>query len=416
MQLKRVVVTGLGALTPIGNTVSDYWNGLVNGVSGADLISLFDASKFKTRFACEVKNFNPENFLDKKEARKLDRFSQLAIVSSDEAIADAGLEQATLNNDRIGVIWASGIGGIGTFFEEMKGFFAGDGTPRFNPFFIPKMISDIASGHISMKYGYRGPNFCTVSACASSSHALIDASHFIRLGKADVIVCGGSEAAVTPPGVGGFNAMKALSENNDNYKTASRPFDKDRDGFVLGEGGGAIVLEEYEHAVRRGAKIYAELVGSACSADAHHITAPHPEGLGVILVMSNALDDAQMKPEEIDYINVHGTSTPLGDIAEVTAIQRVFGEHAYKLNISSTKSMTGHLLGAAGAIEAIASILAVYHDTVPPTINHFTDDEQLDQNLNFTFHQAQKRQVNSALSNTFGFGGHNASVIFRKLS
>ncbi|MBL7755531.1 MAG: beta-ketoacyl-ACP synthase II [Chitinophagaceae bacterium] len=416
MQLKRVVVTGLGALTPIGNTVSDYWNGLVNGVSGADLISLFDASKFKTRFACEVKNFNPENFLDKKEARKLDRFSQLAIVSSDEAIADAGLEQATLNKDRIGVIWASGIGGIGTFFEEMKGFFAGDGTPRFNPFFIPKMISDIASGHISMKYGYRGPNFCTVSACASSSHALIDASHFIRLGKADVIVCGGSEAAVTPPGVGGFNAMKALSENNDNYKTASRPFDKDRDGFVLGEGGGAIVLEEYEHAVRRGAKIYAELVGSACSADAHHITAPHPEGLGVILVMSNALDDAQMKPEEIDYINVHGTSTPLGDIAEVTAIQRVFGEHAYKLNISSTKSMTGHLLGAAGAIEAIASILAVYHDTVPPTINHFTDDEQLDQNLNFTFHQAQKRQVNSALSNTFGFGGHNASVIFRKLS
>lgn len=416
MQLKRVVVTGLGALTPIGNTVSDYWNGLVNGVSGADLISLFDASKFKTRFACEVKNFNPENFLDKKEARKLDRFSQLAIVSSDEAIADAGLEQATLNKDRIGVIWASGIGGIGTFFEEMKGFFAGDGTPRFNPFFIPKMISDIASGHISMKYGYRGPNFCTVSACASSSHALIDASHFIRLGKADVIVCGGSEAAVTPPGVGGFNAMKALSENNDNYKTASRPFDKDRDGFVLGEGGGAIVLEEYEHAVRRGAKIYAELVGSACSADAHHITAPHPEGLGVILVMSNALDDAQMKPEEIDYINVHGTSTPLGDIAEVTAIQRVFGEHAYKLNISSTKSMTGHLLGAAGAIEAIASILAVYHDTVPPTINHFTDDEQLDQNLNFTFHQAQKRLVNSALSNTFGFGGHNASVIFRKLS
>lgn len=416
MQLKRVVVTGLGALTPIGNTVSDYWNGLVNGISGADLITLFDADKFKTRFACEVKNFNPENFLDKKEARKLDRFSQLAIVSSDEAIADAGLEQAQLNKDRIGVIWASGIGGIGTFFEEMKGFFAGDGTPRFNPFFIPKMISDIASGHISMKYGYRGPNFCTVSACASSSHALIDASHFIRLGKADVIVCGGSEAAVTPPGVGGFNAMKALSENNENFKTASRPFDKDRDGFVLGEGGGAIVLEEYEHAVRRGAKIYAELVGSACSADAHHITAPHPEGLGVILVMSNALEDAHMKPEEIDYINVHGTSTPLGDIAEVTAIQRVFGEHAYNLNISSTKSMTGHLLGAAGAIEAIASILAVHHDTVPPTINHFTDDDQLDQKLNFTFHQAQKRTVNSALSNTFGFGGHNASVIFRKLA
>ncbi|MEN9339360.1 MAG: beta-ketoacyl-ACP synthase [Bacteroidota bacterium] len=416
MGLKRVVVTGLGALTPIGNTVQEYWDGLCAGVSGAAPITLFDASKFKTRFACEVKNFNPEDFMDRKEARKIDRFSQLAIVSSDQAIADARLDTDTsLNKDRIGVIWASGIGGIGTFFEEMQGFFKGDGTPRFNPFFIPKMISDIAAGHISMKYGFRGPNYCTVSACASSSHALIDASHFIRLGKADVIVCGGSEAAVTPPGVGGFNAMKALSENNDNYQTASRPFDKGRDGFVLGEGGGAIVLEEYEHAVKRGATIYAELVGSACSADAHHITAPHPEGLGVILVMNNALEDAQMKATEIDYINVHGTSTPLGDIAEVTAIQRVFGEHAYQLNISSTKSMTGHLLGAAGAVEAIASILAVKNDIVPPTINHFTDDENLDPKLNFTFHTSQARPVNAALSNTFGFGGHNATVIFRKV-
>lgn len=416
MQLKRVVVTGLGALTPLGNTIQAYWDGLCSGVSGADFITLFDAEKFKTRFACEVKGFNPEDFIDKKEARKLDRFSQLAIVSSDQAIADAGLAgNETLNKDRIGVIWASGIGGIGTFYEEMKGFFSGDGTPRFNPFFIPKMISDIASGHISMKYGFRGPNYCTVSACASSSHALIDASHFIRLGKADIIVCGGSEAAVTPPGVGGFNAMKALSERNDSPKTASRPFDKERDGFVLGEGAGAIVLEEYEHAKARGAKIYAELVGSACSADAHHITAPHPEGLGVILVMNNALEDANIKPEEIDYINVHGTSTPLGDIAEVTAIQKVFGEHAYNLNISSTKSMTGHLLGAAGAIEAIASILAVQNDIVPPTINHFTDDDQLDPKLNFTFNTPQQRPINAALSNTFGFGGHNATVIFKKL-
>ena len=416
MELKRVVVTGLGALTPIGNNIQDYWNGLCNGVSGADFITLFDAEKFKTRFACEVKNFNLDDFFDRKEARKLDRFSQLAIVSSDQAIKDANLhDDASLNKDRIGVIWASGIGGIGTFYEEMKGYFAGDGTPRCNPCFIPKMISDIASGHISMKYGFRGPNYCTVSACASSSHALIDASHFIRLGKADVIVCGGSEAAVTPPGVGGFNAMKALSENNENYLTASRPFDKGRDGFVLGEGGGAIVLEEYEHAKKRGAKIYAELVGSACSADAYHITAPHPEGLGVMLVMNNAFADAQMNPNEVDYINVHGTSTPLGDIAEVTAIQKVFGDHAYDLNISSTKSMTGHLLGAAGAIEAIASILAVQNDIVPPTINHFTDDELLDPKLNFTFHKAEKRTVNVALSNTFGFGGHNASVIFKKV-
>lgn len=417
MELKRVVVTGLGALTPLGNTVEAYWHGLMNGVSGADTITLFDPEKFKTRFACEVKNFVPEDFLDKKEARKLDRFSQLAIVSSDQAIADARLvDNDMVNKDRVGVIWASGIGGIGTFFEEMRGFFSGDGTPRFNPFFIPKMISDIAAGHISMKYGFRGPNYCTVSACASSSHALIDASHFIRLGKADVIVCGGSEAAVTPPGVGGFNAMKALSERNDDPKTASRPFDKGRDGFVLGEGGGAIVLEEYEHAKARGAHIYAELVGSACSADAHHITAPHPEGLGVMLVMNNALADAEMNPSDIDYINVHGTSTPLGDIAEVTAIQRVFSDHAYNLNISSTKSMTGHLLGAAGAIEAIASILAVQNDMVPPTINHFEDDDQLDSKLNFTFHKAQQRTVRAALSNTFGFGGHNATVIFRKIS
>jgi 3-oxoacyl-[acyl-carrier-protein] synthase II len=416
MELKRVVVTGLGALTPIGNTVEEYWHGLSTGQSGANMITLFDAEKFKTRFACEVKNFNPEEFLDKKEARKIDRFSQLAIVSSDQAIKDANLEtDESINKDRVGVIWASGIGGIGTFYEEMKGFFAGDGTPRFNPFFIPKMISDIAAGHISMKYGFRGPNYCTVSACASSSHALIDASHFIRLGKADVIICGGSEAAVTPPGVGGFNAMKALSENNENFQTASRPFDRNRDGFVLGEGGGAIVLEEYEHAKKRGAKIYAELVGSSCTADAYHITAPHPEGLGVVLVMKNALEDANMQPEEVDYINVHGTSTPLGDIAEVTAIQKVFGEHAYNLNISSTKSMTGHLLGAAGAIEAIATILAVQQDLVPPTINHVNVDDNLDPKLNFTFHKAQARTVKAALSNTFGFGGHNASVIFKKI-
>ncbi|KXK42574.1 MAG: 3-oxoacyl-ACP synthase [Bacteroidetes bacterium OLB11] len=389
---------------------------MCNGVSGADTITLFDPEKFKTRFACEVKNFNPEDFIDKKEARKLDRFSQFAIVTAKQAIEDANLMQDGINKDRVGVIWASGIGGIGTFYQEMNNFFQGDGTPRFNPFFIPKMISDIAAGHISMAYGFRGPNYCTVSACASSSHALIDASHFIRLGKADIIVCGGSEAAVTIPGVGGFNAMKALSERNDSPQTASRPFDKGRDGFVLGEGAGAIVLEEYEHAVKRGAKIYAELAGSACSADAYHITAPHPEGAGVILVMSAALEDSNLQPNDIDYINVHGTSTPLGDIAEVTAIQKVFAEQAYNLNISSTKSMTGHLLGAAGAIEAIASILAVQNNIVPPTINHFEDDENLDAKLNFTFNQAQSRTINAALSNTFGFGGHNASVIFKKIN
>jgi 3-oxoacyl-[acyl-carrier-protein] synthase II len=414
MELKRVVVTGLGALTPIGNNVSDYWNGLLSGVSGADFITQFDAEKFRTRFACEVKNFNAEDFIDRKEARRLDRFSQFAIVCSDQAIADANLNQDSINKDRVGVIWASGIGGLKTFQEEMEGFFAGDGTPRFNPFFIPKMISDIAAGHISMKHGYRGPNYCTVSACASSSHAIMDASHFIRLGKADVIVCGGSEAAVNVAGVGGFNAMKALSERNDDPSTASRPFDKERDGFVLGEGAGALVLEEYEHAKARGAKIYGELLGAACSADAHHMTAPHPEGAGVILVLNNVLEDAGIKPEEVDYINVHGTSTPLGDIAEITAIQKVFGEHVYDLNISATKSMTGHLLGAAGAIEAIASLLSVQHNIVPPTINHANVDEAFDPKLNFTLNQAQEREVNVALSNTFGFGGHNASVIFKK--
>jgi 3-oxoacyl-[acyl-carrier-protein] synthase II len=416
MELKRVVVTGIGALTPIGNNLADYWQALQRGVSGADFITLFDATKFKTRFACEVKNFNVEDFMDRKEARKIDRFSQLAIVCADQAIADAGITQNTeLNKGRIGVIWASGIGGIGTFYEEVKNFVQGDGTPRFNPFFIPKMISDIASGHISMKYGFMGPNYCTVSACASSSHALIDGSHFIRLGKADIIVCGGSEASVIEAGVGGFNAMRALSERNDSPQTASRPFDKERDGFVLGEGAGSIVLEEYEHAVKRGATIYAELVGSACSADAYHITAPHPEGLGVTMVMNSALEDAGLKHTDIDYINVHGTSTPLGDIAEITAIQKVFGEHVYNLNISSTKSMTGHLLGAAGAIEAIATIMAVKHNIVPPTINHFTDDENLDPKLNFTFNKAQERKVDVAFSNTFGFGGHNASVIFKKI-
>ena len=415
MEFKRVVVTGLGALTPIGNTVPEFWNNLVAGTSGADTITLFDASKFRTQFACEVKDFVPENFIDKKESRRLDRYAQLAIVAADEAIRDAGFDLNTLDKDKVGVIWASGIGGITTFFEEMMSFASGDGTPRFNPFFIPKMIGDIAAGHISIKYGFRGPNYCTVSACASSSHALMDAANYIRLGKTKVFVAGGSEAAVIQAGVGGFNSMKALSERNESPKTASRPFDKDRDGFVLGEGAGAIILEEYEHAKARGAKIYAELVGSGASADAYHITAPHPEGLGVILVMNSALEDAGIKPTDIDYINVHGTSTPLGDVAELTAIQKVFGDHAYNMNISATKSMTGHLLGAAGAIEAIASILAVKHDIIPPTINHFTDDEAIDNKLNLTFNNSQKRIVNYALSNTFGFGGHNASVIFKKI-
>jgi 3-oxoacyl-[acyl-carrier-protein] synthase II len=413
---KRVVVTGIGALTPLGNNSQAYWEGLVNGVSGADFIKQFDVTKFKTKFACELKGFNVEDYLERKEARKLDRFSQFALVVADEAVKMANLNSEAVDHDRVGVIWGSGIGGMITFIEEMKNFNNGDGTPRFNPFFIPKLILDIAAGHISMRYGFRGPNFATVSACASSTNAIIDALTYIRLGKADAIICGGSEAVVTEAGIGGFNAMKALSERNDDPKTASRPFDKDRDGFVLGEGGGALVLEEYEHAKRRGAKILAEVAGGGMSADAYHLTAPHPEGLGAYNVMKNALNDAGMVPEDIDYINVHGTSTPLGDISEITAIQRVFGEHAYNINISSTKSMTGHLLGAAGAIEAIASLLATINDTVPPTINHFTDDPAFDPRLNFTFHKAQHRHIRAALSNTFGFGGHNASVIFKKFS
>jgi 3-oxoacyl-[acyl-carrier-protein] synthase II len=414
LPLKRVVVTGIGALTPLGNTAPEYWNGLINGVSGADFITHFDVTKFKTKFACELKGFNPENFLERKEARKLDRFSQIAVVVADEAVRSANLNYEGINHDRVGVIWASGIGGMITFIEEMKGFFAGDGTPRFNPFFIPKLILDIASGHISMKYGFRGPNFSTVSACASSTNALIDAFNYIRLGKADAIICGGSEAVVTEAGIGGFNAMKALSERNDDPKTASRPFDKDRDGFVLGEGGAAMILEDLEHAKKRGANILVEVAGGGMSADAYHLTAPHPEGLGVINVMRNALEDAEMQPEDIDYINVHGTSTPLGDVAELIAIQKVFGEHAYKLNISSTKSMTGHLLGGAGAIEAAATIMAVINDMIPPTINHFTDDPDIDPRFNLTFHKAQSRNVRAAVSNTFGFGGHNASVVFKK--
>jgi 3-oxoacyl-[acyl-carrier-protein] synthase II len=414
MELKRVVVTGMGALTPIGNTLDAYWNNLVNGVSGAAPIQQFDASKFKTQFACEVKNFNVEDFIDRKEARKLDQFAQYAMVSVEEAMADANFDMEKINVDRAGVIWGSGIGGLKTFQDECEGFFNGDGTPRFNPFFIPKMIADIAAGHISIKYGFRGPNYCTVSACASSTNALVDAYNLIRLGKANIIITGGSEAAVNEAGIGGFNALKALSTRNDDPSTASRPFDLDREGFVLGEGAGAIILEELEHALARGAKIYAEVAGGGMSADAYHMTAPHPEGLGAINVMKATLEDAEMQPENIDYINVHGTSTPLGDVAESKAIKTVFGEHAYKLNISSTKSMTGHLLGAAGAIEAIACIMAVKHDIVPPTINHFTDDPEIDNNLNFTFNKAQHRTVNAALSNTFGFGGHNTSVIVKK--
>ncbi len=414
MELKRVVVTGIGAITPIGNTKDEYWDGLMNGVSGADFIQQFDCSKFKTRFACELKNFEPTTYLDRKEARKLDRFTQTALVVSDMAVADAGIDKATMNPDRIGVIHSSGIGGLITFQHEVTDFARGDGTPRFNPFFIPKMILDIAAGHISMRHNFRGPNYAVVSACASSTHALMDAFNLIRLGKADIILAGGSESVISEAGVGGFNAMKALSERNDDPKTASRPFDKDRDGFVMGEGAGILVLEELEHAVARGAKIYCEIAGAGASADAHHITAPHPEGLGARNVMLEALREANMKPEDIDYINVHGTSTPLGDIAEVKAIQAVFGDHAYNLNISSTKSMTGHLLGAAGVIEAIACVLSVVNDVVPPTINHFTDDPELDPKLNFTFNTAQKRTVNAAISNTFGFGGHNASLIVKK--
>lgn len=414
MELKRVVVTGLGALTPIGNTVTEYWDSLLSGKSGAAPIQQFDASKFKTTFACEVKNFNVEDFIDRKEARKLDQFSQYAMVSATEAMADSKLMESEPNLDRVGVIWGSGIGGLKTFQDEAQNFFSGDGTPKFNPFFIPKMISDIAAGHISIKYGLRGPNYVTVSACASSTNAIIDAFNLIRLGKADAIVTGGSEAAVNEMGMGGFNALKALSTRNESPETASRPFDVDRDGFVLGEGAGALILEEYNHAIKRGAKIYAEVIGGGMSGDAYHMTAPHPEGIGARNVMISALEDAELAPEAVDYVNVHGTSTPLGDIAETKAILQVFGEHAYNLNISSTKSMTGHLLGAAGAIEAIACVLAVQNDIVPPTINHFTDDPEIDNRLNFTFNTAQKRTVNVALSNTFGFGGHNTSVIVRK--
>lgn len=416
MSLPRVVVTGMGALTAIGNNVQEYWEGLKQGKSGADKITHFDASKFKTQFACEVKNININDFIDRKEARRMDPYSQYAMITSAEAIQDANLDTEQLDLDRVGVIWAAGIGGLITFHNEVANFANGDGTPRFNPFFIPKMIPDIAAGLISMKHGFRGPNYATVSACASSTHAIANAFDLIRLGKADVIVAGGSEAAVSIPGIGGFNAMKALSERNDSPKTASRPFDAERDGFVLGEGGGGLVIESLEHAQARGAKIYAELVGTGATADAYHMTAPHPEGLGAQNVMKMALKEANLQPEDIDYINVHGTSTPLGDIAEVTAIKQVFGEHAYKLNISSTKSMTGHLLGAAGVIEAIACILAMNNSTVPPTINHFTDDPKIDSKLNLTFNEAQERPIRAALSNTFGFGGHNASVIFKQFA
>ena len=414
MQLNRVVVTGLGAITPIGKTVPEYWEGLAGGSNGCDFIRQFDASKFKTRFACEVKEFDPTTYLDRKEARKIDRFTQFALISSDEAIKDAGISREHVDPDRVGVIFASGIGGLITFQEEVMNFASGDGTPRFNPFFIPKMILDIAAGHISMRHGFRGPNYAVVSACASSTNAIIDAFDTIRLGKADIIVTGGSEAVISAAGVGGFNAMKALSERNDDPKSASRPFDKDRDGFVMGEGSGALVLERLEHALARGAKIYCEIAGGGATADAHHITAPHPEGLGAQNVMKAALRDAGMRPQNIDYINVHGTSTPLGDIAETKAILNVFGEHAYQLNISSTKSMTGHCLGAAGALETLACIMAVVRDTIPPTINHFTDDAELDPKLNFTFNRSEKKVVEAALSNTFGFGGHNASIIVKK--
>lgn len=414
MNLKRVVVTGLGAITPLGKTVDEYWKGLEDGVSGCDYIQQFDVSKFKTRFACEVKDFDPTAYLDKKEARKLDRYCQFALIASDQAVRDAGLDAESINKDRVGVIFASGIGGLITFQEEVVAFAAGDGTPRFNPFFIPKMILDIAAGQISMRHGFRGPNYAVVSACASGTNAIIDACDNIRLGKADIIVTGGSEAVISAAGLGGFNSMKALSERNDDPKTASRPFDKDRDGFVMGEGSAALVVESLDSALARGAKIYCEIAGGGATADAHHITAPHPEGLGAKNVMTAALNDAGMKPEDIDYINVHGTSTPLGDIAETKAILSVFDGHAYNLNISSTKSMTGHCLGAAGALEALACILAVTKDVVPPTINHFTDDPELDPKLNFTFNKAQHRPVRAALSNTFGFGGHNASVIIKK--
>jgi len=414
MELKRVVVTGLGAITPIGNSIEEYWDNLYKGVSGSDLITHFDASKFKTRFACEVKNFDPKAHFDRKELRKLDNFSIFAMVAADQAIADAKFDFEKVDRDEIGVIWGSGIGGIETFLQEVKGYVEGGYTPRYSPFFIPKMILDIAAGHISMKHGFRGPNFATVSACASSTNAVIDAFNYIRMGKANAFVVGGSEAAINEPGLGGFTSMQAVSTNNDEYKTASRPYDSTRDGFVMGEGGGSLILEELDHALARGAKIYGEIKGAGMSADAHHLTAPHPEGLGASLVMKRALKDAQMAPEEIDYINTHGTATPLGDIAEIKGVKQVFGEHSYKLNVSSTKSMTGHLLGAAGAIELIASIGAMNKSFVPPTINFNTPDPDLDEKMDYTFNKAQEREVNAALSNTFGFGGHNASVIIKK--
>jgi 3-oxoacyl-[acyl-carrier-protein] synthase II len=415
MGLKRVVVTGLGAVTPIGNDANTFWQSLINGKSGAAPITRYDATKFKTRFACEVKDFNPEiYFAEKKEVRKMDRFCHFAIAASEEAIRHAALNKENLNLDRVGVVWGAGIGGLQTFEEEMESYFAGGKEPRFNPFFIPKMILDIAAGQISIRHGFRGPNYATVSACASSTHAILDGFNLIRLGKANIIVAGGSEAAVTQSGMGGFSSMHAMSKRNDSPETASRPFDKDRDGFVLGEGAACLILEELEHALQRGATIYAEVAGGGMCADAYHITAPHPDGLGASNVMKLALEDAEMQPEDIDYINVHGTSTPLGDISETKAIVNVFGEHAYKLNISSTKSMTGHLLGAAGAIEAAVSVLSVKNDCVPPTINHFTDDPEIDPRLNLTFNNAQQRTIRAALSNTFGFGGHNASVIFKK--
>ncbi|SMO80622.1 3-oxoacyl-[acyl-carrier-protein] synthase II [Saccharicrinis carchari] len=415
MELKRVVVTGLGAITPLGNSVEEFWKNLANGVSGCEPITRFDATNFKTRFACEVKNYSPTDYFDRKEARKLDMFAQFAMIAAEQAVQDSGIDTESIDHDEVGVIWGAGIGGIQTFSEEITNYVTGDGTPRFNPFFIPKMIADIAAGHISMKYGFRGPNFNVVSACASSTNAIGDAFNLIRLGKANVFVTGGSEAAICEAGIGGFNSMQALSTRNDDPATASRPFDKDRDGFVMGEGGASLILEEYEHAKARGAKIYCEVVGSGMTADAHHLTAPHPDGLGARNVMLAALKDYGIKPEQVDYINVHGTATPRGDIAETLAIKEVFGEHAYNLNISSTKSMTGHLLGAAGAIEAIISILAINNNLVPPTINHFEDDPEIDPKLNLTFHKAQEREVNVALSNTFGFGGHNASVIFKAI-
>ena len=414
MKLKRVVVTGLGALTPIGNNVAEYWQSLINSVSGADFITRIDASKFKTRFACEVKNYNPQEHFDRKEIRKMDLYSQFALIASKEAIADANFDDKNLNRERVGVIFGSGIGGLNTYEEEVKSFVLGNGTPRFNPFFIPKMISDMAAGLISIENKFYGPNYATVSACATSSNAIIDAYNILRLGMADVMITGGAEAAITNAGLGGFNALRALSTRNDDPKTASRPFDKDRDGFVIGEGAGALVIETLEHAQARGAKIYAEIIGAGMSADAYHMTAPHSEGKGAALVMKNALQDANLQPQAIDYINVHGTSTPLGDISEIKAIKKVFEEHAYRLNISSTKSMTGHLLGAAGAIEAIASILALQNNIVPPTINHFTDDPEIDNKINLTFNQAQEREINTVISNTFGFGGHNTSIIFGK--